>query len=137
MDKDIERRWKEIECIHFIQSLYSRCNGQYNVVMSLLENIATLCGQTTLQLYPIINIISTQDRRYMPSKNEMILLCLKSNIPVRDVCKITNISMRDYYGYKSGKLVCEANIKPRFDEASINTVCIMMDYVYSLLLFRR
>ena len=108
---DAERvRLDEITFYNFIEHLFQLSSNPtkvYNFIEAVC--VLALCNVTIVN--SVVNICMTQDRRYVPTKEEHIHLLAKSDMSVRRIVSYLNISQRDYY-----KVLAEPppNIQPKF-----------------------
>ena len=108
---DAERiRLEEITFWNFIEHLF-KSNASPVKVYGFIETVCALSECKILILNDVINICMTNDRRYRPTRNELIYILSKSKLAVRTIIAETKITYRDYY-----KLVAEdmLPIAPKF-----------------------
>lgn len=108
---DTERvRLDEITFWNFISYLFS-INSNPTKVYSFVEVVCTLGKCDLLVINSVVTICMTQDRRYLPSKEEHIHLLSKSYMSVRRIVKYLGISQRDYYETLAKE---PPNVQPKF-----------------------
>ena len=78
-------------------------------VYTFVESVANLVNGNITILNSVIAIILSNDRRYMPTKQEFMYLLRKADIPVRRACKLAGLSQTTYYSM--AKEMC---IQPKF-----------------------
>jgi hypothetical protein len=108
---DAERvRLDEITFYNFIEHLF-QLSSNPTKVYSFIEAVCILAPCNMTIINSVVNICMTQDRRYVPTKEEHIHLLAKSDMSVRRIVSYLNISQRDYY-----RILAEQppNIQPKF-----------------------
>lgn len=94
---DAERvRLEEITFCNFIAHLFE-LNLSPPKIYDFVEVICNLSGCDFKLISDAINIIMTQDRRYLPTREEHVILLSNAGVAVRRVTKELGISQRDYY----------------------------------------
>lgn len=109
---DAERvRLDEITFCNFITQLFS-INSNPTKVYSFVEVVCTLGRCDLLIINSVVSTCMTQDRRYKATKEELMHLYAKSNMPVRKITSLVGLSQRDYY-----ELIKKAppDIQPKFN----------------------
>lgn len=94
---DSERvRIEEITFCKFIERLFG-LNSNPTKVYGFFEVICTLSGCDLSLINDAISIVMTQDRRYVPSREEHVILLSHAGVPIRKILTTAHVTQRDYY----------------------------------------
>lgn len=141
MTRDIQefnRRLDEINFIVLIQTLFKKtANPMY--VYDYIELICGICERPFLHIQYIINLILAQERSILPKKEEVVYLYRMLGYSVRDICRETHISQRDYYHYAGYQPESDQYFKtePRFSEEEDITIRAILTFIYTTALGKR
>lgn len=131
--QEFSRRLDEINFIILIQTLFKKsANPMY--VYDYIELICGICERPFLHIQHIINLVLAQERSILPKKEEVVYLYRMLGYSVRDICKETHISQRDYYNYTGYQPDTEQyfHTEPRFSEEEDATIRAILKFVYTI-----
>lgn len=76
----------------------------------------------------VLQTIFSNDRQYMPTKEEYLYLLVRTNLPVKKACARGHISMSTYYYYKN-LTMC---IRPRFKPVQTDLIISLINHMLSV-----
>lgn len=97
MPEDSKARLREVQFYLFLQSFFYKYNYNNQYVAQLIETLAELfdCRPTRISVL----IANFNSPLYKPTKQEIAVLAVYLQIPVRNIVKITGMSMETYYNH--------------------------------------
>lgn len=101
-------------------------------IYDLVELLCDLSGASYIRLQAVISTIAIGDRRVMPSRRELVLLYRKAGYSVRDTCRMTKLSMRDYYAIVRGDNT-DLTFQPKFEPTQSIEITKFLNGVSSVL----
>ena len=127
---DAERvRLEEIAFCNFITHLF-KLNLNPPKILDFVEVICSLSGCNFTLISDAVSTIMMQDRRYVPTREEHVILLSHAGIAIRRINKMLGISQRDYYAIIN--MAEPPDIQPKFRPAVYIEMIKFLDHLNKL-----
>lgn len=129
MEQEVLDRVAEIEFINYIDKLFKKCPNPIKIY-DYIENICDITGVGKLTVNSVVATILSGDRKYRANQEEIYCVCEKLDLPVRQRCKLMEMSNSTYYKIK--RTYIAVPIYPHYAErqnAAIKEFMKAVDYL--------
>lgn len=120
-------RLYEIVFCNFIIDLM-KSNSNPIKIFDYIEAMCGLIDGNKTIANSVLQTIFSNDRQYMPTKEEYLYLLVRTNLSVKKACARGHISMSTYYYYKN----LDMCVRPRFKPAQYTLIISLVEHMQTI-----